>query len=378
MSDDAEIERLRQRVAELEHELEVKTKHLDLATDGYFDWDLVNPDREYMSPKFWTNFGYDPDLKKHDPAEWQDIIHPEDKQTAIAAFEAHVQRGEEYHLTVRYRHAKGHWEHVICRGQVMPGPDGAPQRFVGTHQSITDLKRAQAALEQFAFHAAHDMQEPLRKISVFGDRLQKFEEDLPERGQKYLDRMLDATLRMSKLIYDLLKYARVNRGKPATESVDLNEVFNEVLDDYSTRLSECGGEVTLKELGHVEADWTQVRQLFQNLISNAIKFRRKDVPLEITVRAHQARGMLEVSVRDNGIGFEEKYKNKIFQVFQRLHGRSEYPGTGIGLAVCARIAESHGGTLDAHSEFGEGSVFVVTLPVAEKLNQMLDLPSEPS
>lgn len=223
-------------------------------------------------------------------------------------------------------------------------------------------------LEQFAFHAAHDMQEPLRKISAFGERLQRHQEDLPARAQIYLDRMLDASSRMSHLIDDLLKYARVSRGDRATEVVRLEEVFAEVLDDYATRLAEAGGEVSLSELAPVQGDRTQVRQLFQNLVSNAIKFRRKEVPLAVSIRGWVVDGrMLEVSVRDNGIGFEEKYREKIFQVFQRLHGRSEYEGTGIGLAVCARVVESHGGTIDVRSEPGEGTVFVVTLPLAEKV-----------
>lgn len=367
MSQEEELDALRRRVQELENELAIKTDHLELATDGYFDWDLLNPDHEYMSPKFWSNFGYDPATKRHSPEEWKEVIHPEDKERAVEAFNAHIACGSEYNLPVRYRHAKGHWEHVICRGQALRDVDGKPCRFVGTHQSITDLKRAQAALEQFAFHAAHDMQEPLRKITVFGERLQKYEEALPDKGRDYLKRMLNATSRMSKLLQDLLAYARVQRGTHQTEVVNLRAVFDDVLEEYATRLSECGGEATLDGLGSVMGDWTQLRQLFQNLVSNAIKFRRKGVPLEITVRTRELdNGMLEVSLSDNGIGFEEKYRDKIFQVFQRLHGRSEYEGTGIGLAVCARIAESHGGRLDVRSEPGEGSVFLVTLPPARK------------
>jgi len=243
------------------------------------------------------------------------------------------------------------------------------ERIYAIARDNTELKRAREALEQFAFHAAHDMQEPLRKISAFGERLQRYEEELPERGRMYLGRMLDASRRMANLIDDLLKYARVSREGTDMELVDLNEVFQEIMDDYANRLVEAGAEVTLQDLEPVLGDWTQLRQLFQNLVSNAIKFRRKSVPLQVTVRGRRLEGRLEVTVTDNGIGFEEKYREKIFQVFQRLHGRSEYEGTGIGLAVCARIAESHGGSIEARSEPGEGAVFVVTLPLAKKIEK---------
>jgi PAS domain S-box-containing protein len=355
-------EDLERRLAQVEEELRIRTLHLDFATDGYFDWDMRNPAHEYMSPKFWTNLGYDPSMKKHDPSEWMNIIHPEDKEAAMAAFERHVKDGDAYRLTVRYRHARGHWEHVVCRGQVLRDEEGRPTRFVGTHHMITDLKRAESALEQFAFHAAHDMKEPLRKISAFGERLQKFRDVLPERGRLYLDRMLDASRRMSHLIDDLLEYARIGREGRDPVAVDLEDVLAEVVEDYSTKLKECGGRVSSEDLGVVEGDRTQLRQLFQNLLSNAIKFRRKDEPLMVTVRGEVKNGHVEVSFSDNGIGFEEEYREKIFQVFQRLHGRDEYEGTGIGLALCSRIVESHGGSIEARGSSGGGATFVFTLP----------------
>jgi PAS domain S-box-containing protein len=365
--EDDETEELRRRLAAVEHELKVKTLHLEMATDGYFDWDLRNPEHEYLSPKFWRNFGYDPKRKTHSPSEWMDIIHPEDKEVALSAFKRHVERGEPYHVTLRYRHAKGHWEWVVCRGQAFLGDDGKPFRFVGTHQSITDLKRAEAALEQFAFHAAHDLKEPLRKIVAFGERLDKYRDNVPDRGQLYLDKMLDASLRMSNLIDDLLEYARVSRDEKEMVAVDLEKIIDGLAQDYSTKLREAEGEISVSGLSVVSADWTQMRQLLQNLISNAIKFRRKDAPLEIRVSGREIDGMLEVRFSDNGIGFDEQYREKIFQVFQRLHGRMEYEGTGIGLAVCARVVQSHCGTIWAESREGEGATFVFTLPL-KKVN----------
>lgn len=236
---------------------------------------------------------------------------------------------------------------------------------------VADLERElevrTTRLEQFAFHAAHDMQEPLRKISAFGERLQRYQDVLPERGRMYLGKMLDAAARMSNLIDDLLKYAMVGTRESRTGSVDLKGIFDELLDIYSTSLSECGAQVSLSGLEPVEGDRTQVRQLFQNLLSNAIKFRREGVPLRVAVQGRRTGdGMLEVSVADNGIGFDECYRDKIFQVFQRLHGRGEYEGSGIGLAVCARVVENQGGRLDARGRPGEGATFSATLPLAEK------------
>lgn len=358
------ISSLERKLQAVERELKVKTLHLEMATDGYFDWDLQDPEHEFMSPKFWRNLGYDPATKEHCPSEWMDIIHPEDKDRMQEAFKNHVERGTPFHLTLRYRHLSGHWEWVVCRGQALCDSEGRPVRFVGTHQSVTELKKAESALEQFAFHAAHDMKEPLRKISAFGEKLDKHRGSLPERGRLYLEKMLDASRRMSILIDDLLKFARVSRNLKYTVTVDLEEVVEELAQDYSERLRDVEAEIHIDGMTKVRADRTQMRQLFQNLLSNAIKFRREGEPLEIFVMGSDlGNGMLEVSFRDNGIGFEEQYREKIFEVFQRLHGRSEYEGTGIGLAVCARIVQSHGGKIEAKGSPEQGAEFVFTLPL---------------
>lgn len=370
MSDAERVAELERKLKAVERELKVKTLHLEMATDGYFDWDLENPAREYMSPKFWRNFGYDPTTKEHTPLEWMDIIHPEDKKKTLDAFKNHVERGTEYNLTVRYRHLNGHWEWVVCRGQALCDSDGKPLRFVGTHQSITELKKAEKALEQFAFHAAHDMKEPLRKISAFGERLDRFRDDIPEKGRLYLDKMLDASKRMSVLIDDLLKFARVSRNLKDTGPVDLEEVVEELAQDYSEKLRDSEAEIHIDDgLTMVRADRTQMRQLFQNLLSNSLKFQKKDAPLEVFVKGEDlGTGMLKVTWSDNGIGFEEQYKQKIFEVFQRLHGRGEYEGTGIGLAVCARIVQSHGGQIEAKGVPDQGATFEFTLPL-EKVEE---------
>ena len=233
------------------------------------------------------------------------------------------------------------------------------------------LARSNAELEQFAFVASHDLQEPLRKIRAFGDRLEaKGGESLTEQGRDYLGRMKNAADRMSTLINDLLMLSRVTtKGQPFAP-VDLSKVATEVAGNLETRTEQVGGRVELKELPTVEADPTQMRRLLQNLIGNALKFHREGVAPVVEVRSKvlqdQQQGQLcEIAVKDNGIGFDEKYLDRIFKVFQRLHSRGEYGGTGMGLAICRKILQRHGGSITAKSTPGEGSTFAVTLPLEQ-------------
>lgn len=240
----------------------------------------------------------------------------------------------------------------------------------------SDLERSNRELENFAYVSSHDLQEPLRKIQAFGSRVQEREaENLSEQGQDYLRRMLNASVRLQHLIDDLLAFSRVaSRAKPFVE-VKLDKIVEEVQSDLEIAIQESGAQIEIGPLPSIEADPTQMRQLFQNLISNAIKFRKDDEPSVINVWAEpflqetqhdqQApRQMYRIMVRDNGIGFDEKYMNKIFNIFQRLEGR-KYPGSGIGLAICRKIAMRHHGELTAKSEPGQGAIFVITLPAQQ-------------
>jgi PAS domain S-box-containing protein len=239
------------------------------------------------------------------------------------------------------------------------------------------LQESNRELQDFASVASHDLQEPLRKVQAFGDRLKAAcGPCLGEQGRDYLERMLNAIGRMRTLIDDLLTFSRVTTKAQPFLSVDLNTVVHEVLSDLEGRIQQSAGRVEVEKLPTIDADPTQMRQLLQNLIGNALKFHRVNEPPVIRVRAqvlsgaklqHNGKGgkWCQLSVQDNGIGFDEKYLGRLFHVFQRLHGRSEYEGTGMGLAICRRIAERHGGTITATSKPGHGATFIVTLPVRQ-------------
>jgi len=227
-----------------------------------------------------------------------------------------------------------------------------------------ELARSNAELTDFAYIASHDLQEPLRKISAFGDRLQsKYEAVLDEKGKDYLARMQNAALRMEQMINDLLSYSRVTTKARPMAPVALNEVLDEVLDTLECTRKELAAEIEIGQLPLVMADRGQMYSLFQNLLGNALKYHRPGVAPRIRVEADPPQGgRVMIRVSDNGIGLEEKYAERIFRPFQRLHGRSEYPGSGIGLAICKKIVERHHGEIKVQSTPGQGAVFSVILP----------------
>ncbi len=235
------------------------------------------------------------------------------------------------------------------------------------------LKRSNLELEQFAFIASHDLQEPLRKIRAFGERVvDRMQDRISEEEQDYLNRMVSATQRMQGMIEDLLTFSRVTTKGSPFEMVDLNKVAEEVMSDLVVRVERSHGNVRVGSMPTLQADPTQMHQLLQNLIGNALKYHRPDVPPQVEVKAEvidqngtASSDRLRLEVRDNGIGFDEEMIERIFQPFERLHGRSEYEGTGMGLAICRKIVERHQGTLSARSKVGVGSTFVVELPLQQ-------------
>jgi light-regulated signal transduction histidine kinase (bacteriophytochrome) len=291
---------------------------------------------------------------------------------------------------------------IHAHAQVRYGADGNPTHLIGTAQDVTeqrrirqelerqvgertqqlqalirDLERTNSNLQQFAYVASHDLQEPLRKIRSFANLLTEQYREPLGNGADLLDRIQAAAQRMSVLISDLLTYSRIETRQEATRHVPLNTVLSNALLDLDLRIQETGAEVHVDPLPTILGDASQLGQLFQNLLTNALKFRKPDVAPRIEVRAgHLPAAQLPPAVRpvrtsasyhridvvDNGIGFDPKYLDRIFQVFQRLHGRSQYSGTGIGLAICEKVAANHGGAITATSQPDAGATFSVYLP----------------
>ena len=278
-------------------------------------------------------------------------------------------------------------------------PEGEIVGLIGISHNITERKQAERRLhkltamlqisnrelESFASVASHDLQEPLRKIQSFGDLLiARFSQSLPEEARGYLERMQNAAGRMRTLIEDLLTLSRVTREAQPFAPVDTASIVREVVSDLEVRIQQHGGRIEVGKLPSVEADSTQIRQLFQNLIGNALKFHRENEPPVVRVQGERLRRREDFptganpevesclfTVSDNGIGFDEKYLDKIFAIFQRLHGRSQYEGNGIGLAVCQKIAERHHGHITARSKPGEGTTFLVVLPMKQAQSEAL-------
>ncbi len=226
------------------------------------------------------------------------------------------------------------------------------------------LEQSNRDLQEFAYIASHDLQEPLRKVLAFGDRLvNKYGDVLDDTGRDYLKRMRDASQRMQTLINDLLTFSRVSTRAQPFVKVDLNSVAEEVVSDLENQLERTQGKVEWGKLPVIDADLTQIYQLLQNLINNGLKFHQEELPPVIHVSGSNSHGKCHLTVKDNGIGFDMQYLDRIFKPFQRLHSRQEYEGSGMGLAICRRIVERHSGTITASSEPGKGASFMITLPI---------------
>jgi light-regulated signal transduction histidine kinase (bacteriophytochrome) len=228
-------------------------------------------------------------------------------------------------------------------------------------QYVTELERSNKELEQFAYVASHDLQEPLRMVSSYTQLLaERYKDKLDRDANDFIGFAVDGAMRMRALINDLLTYSRVNTREQIIKEVDMHAKLGEVIVFLSANIIEKKALITTDDLPVVKADEIQIYQLLQNLISNAMKFCNKEPRIHIGVT--EQKNKWEFYIKDNGIGIEEQYKDKIFLIFQRLHTREEYQGTGIGLAICRKIIERHGGKIWFESEKDKGTIFKFTIP----------------
>jgi signal transduction histidine kinase/CHASE3 domain sensor protein len=319
-------------------------------------------------------------------------VHPEDRIAASEFFEAVKARKNRLETIYRIE-VNGRFRYltVVARPKENPGThqvdilgivlDLTEQKVYESQlkQFTAELQRSNQDLEQFAYVASHDLQEPLRKIRAFGDRLTaKYQSRLEEQGSDYVARMQSAAARMQVLIEELLSFSRVSRPGIFSENLDINELIAEIRDDLETQIKREKATLVTGQLPAIRGERSQIKRLFQNLISNGIKFHKNGKGPTVEVSGSVVRGgdvqnefnvqlpklkYARIEVRDDGIGFDEKYLEKIFTIFQRLHGRTEYEGTGIGLAICRKIVANHGGFITARSTENEGSIFIVILPI---------------
>jgi PAS domain S-box-containing protein len=328
---------------------------------------------------------------------WMAAVHPDDRDVASAAWAEAAASGRLYETEYRLRRKDGVDRWHLARALPIRNDQGRIDLWIGSITDIDDarrytenlertvrtrtelLERSNRDLEQFAYVASHDLQEPLRKIQAFSDRLARRNRDqISTDGVESLDRILASASRMRSLINDLLSFSRVTtKSLPFTE-VNLDVVAREVLVDLEERIAEAHATVDLGDLPTLQADPLQIRQLLQNLLGNALKFRKPGEPARVEVAARllgpsdgptgkvSPGGWCELAVTDHGIGFEPEYADRIFQVFQRLHGRGQFEGTGVGLAISKKIVERHGGTIEAQGRPGDGATFVVCLPLRQE------------
>jgi signal transduction histidine kinase len=315
----------------------------------------------------------------HVAVDFETLIFPEDCEAVYAALFRAFQENRPYAMEYRIRRADGAVRWIDDRGQPVCGEDGEVLWLDGILFDVTERKEAEEAflksvadlahsnaereqLELFAFVASHDLRAPLQKIMAFADLL-----DTPAGEAKktdYLDRIRHTVMRMGTLMDDILKFTRAATAGQALAPLELDAVIADVLSDLEVRLEVATARVDVDPLPRLLGDRAQIGQLFQNLIGNAVKYARKDVPPVVKISASVEDGFALVRVEDNGIGFDEKHLDKIFKPFQRLVSVSDYEGSGIGLAICHKIAARHGGILSASSVPGKGSVFTARLPLA--------------
>ena len=349
----------------------------EIAHLGSWELDLAKNDLKW-SDEVYRIFGLQPQEFGATYEAFIEMIHPEDRASVDAAYSDSVRDGKDSyeieHRIIRKGTGEVRWVHEKC--QHMRDANGKIIRSLGMVHDITERKRAEeelrklteelkssnADLQQFAYAASHDLQEPLRGIASFTRLLEKrYKGKLDKKADEFIDYIVDDAKRMQMLIKDLLEYSRIDTKGKLFGITNCSVVLEGAIHNLRSAIEESGTQVTYDLLPTIMADGSQLKSLFQNLISNAIKFRSDEKP-KIHISSKQEGNEWVFSVQDNGIGIDPQYSRRIFVIFQRLHTRHEYQGTGIGLSICNKIVARHGGRMWVESELGRGSIFYFTIP----------------
>jgi PAS domain S-box-containing protein len=385
-----QMETVNQELDVINRELRSTEKNLKELTDDLLDaqriahigsWKYNIHSRELeWSEETCRIFGLEPGtIRRYD--QITDFIYPDDREKQRMIMETAIATGTEYNCTYRIIDKSGSLRYLYSRGRQIYNDAGEAVYLKGTTQDVTDLRKHEEALEksnqklqmanrelersnreleQFAYVASHDLQEPLRTISSYLQLLEmKYKSQLDSQAHEFIDYAIDGSRRMRDLIKDLLDLSRLNMSAEV-EVLNVQSVVDLVLDSLKESVRESNATITVGDMPLIVASRLQMMQLFNNLISNSLKFRRAD-SLTVRIGAEDKGSHWQFSVSDNGIGIDKAYAEKIFVVFQRLHTREKYPGTGIGLAICKKIAELHGGSIWFESEPGKGTTFYFTI-----------------
>jgi PAS domain S-box-containing protein len=362
---------------------------------GHGSWELNHVDKSIQwSDGMYRLFGYDPekdrDSLRIDEQLYKNHLLEDDYNQGVTLQVEKLNNSNSYVWEYEIKTKNGESRKLETFGKIIRDRKGKPTRIIGTtrditqlrnyerelERTITELKRSNKDLEDFAYIASHDIQEPLRKITSFSERLKtKYSKDLDDEAKKYLERIMVATKNARLLIDGLMDFSRLTNDGQLFVKLDLNTLLQEIRTELELKIEETETIIKTLPLPVIEAVPVQIRQLFTNLLLNAIKFKKQGVSPLIEIKSRRLsrneneslnlnplKTYYKITVEDNGIGFEDEYAQKIFEMFQRLHSKAEYPGAGIGLALCKKITENHGGVIFANSELDKGTTFSVILP----------------
>lgn len=351
--------------------------------DAIWDWNLVSGEVTWNdSAKKMFELSEDTEIEKS--GWWTKNLHPEDVDRVEEKLNRHLEQGiTNWNDEYRFKTDNGSYKYIADRGYMMFDKKKKAIRMIGAMQDISrnkqqetvmqalneslekrakELAESNEELERFAYVASHDLQEPLRMVTSFLQLLEKkYHDKLDKKAQEYIAYAVDGAERMKKLILDLLEYSKVNTASLQKEKVNLNEILSDILFTYNNLIVQTHGSISSKLLPVVMGNKTQLLQLFQNLIGNAFKYRSSAPPV-VNISCEEEATEFKFSISDNGIGIDPKFFNKIFIIFQRLHTRENYSGTGIGLSICKKIIDKHGGKLWVASALEQGSTFYFTIP----------------